>query len=330
MAGTLLAVASVYALAPGFLLFMRDIVFGAVMTVGGHVPLPEGTELYPIDIFVYIRTNTLLFVALILGLFADCYFYLIARKEKGTFAQDRLLPVRATLLFVVFGLLAGATLITGRFKDYLFPFLGIYVILAISDLASRIHFEDRVLMRCVKAALVVALVYLGASSALALDTFIASNAAPVETFQGVGGWLAEHTISGDVVFDVDWGWFPQLYYYSPNDNYVIGLEPRFLYTYSPRLFWLWTNITKNGIVCDTQDCSVITTARDKALKDSKTSAAWYADEGEQIAHALKSDFKSSIIVSSYQYTTLNAVLDHSDEFEKVYGGTRAYYIYRVK
>ncbi len=331
LAGIGLAVASFYLFAPGFLIFVHDIVFGAVSAVYAHTPLPEGAELYPIDLFEYARANALLFAALVTGLVAEGYAYIAWRRGGRTPDEEysKAAAMRGALLFIIFGCLAGAAVVTGRFKDYIYPMLGVYLVFAARELFRHIRVEAAA-GRMLKGALGIALAYLFIGNVIAVNSFLAANAAPVELFAGVGGWLAAHTPPGTIVFNADWGWFPQLYYYAPDDDYVIGLDPKFLYAYSPDLFWLWGNISRYGIACTAEDCTAALTLRTEALKKTATADSWYEAQGDAVARALVNDFNTRYVVSSYQYSNLNDVLDHSSKFKKVYGGDRTYYVYEVE
>lgn len=50
-------------------------------------------------------------------------------------------------------------------------------------------------------------------------------------------WLAAHSRAGEVVFNVDWGMFPELFFWNTRDHYVSGLDPIFLFAYDPKLYW---------------------------------------------------------------------------------------------
>lgn len=330
--GITLAALSTYLVAPGFFLYMRDIILGDVLTLKKKIFIPEGTELYPMDVFNYISSNIMFFSGLIIVVTVEIYTYI---KLKSLEATERLkynpyLAIRATIFFLSICFFAGAIIQSGRFSDYLLLFFGLYIVLSLSSIVKDIHFVDRSLQKVLMIGLIVAASYLFVTNALSLQQAIANGGTAVETFEGIGGWLNSNTSKGDVVFDTNWSWFAQLYYYSPYNNYVVGIEPRFLYTYSPRLYWEWLYISNYGYVCDTDKCPETQTAMYSMTRNPTTADQWYKTQGDLIALVLLNDFKSSYIVTSYQYPYLNAVLDHNNHFKKVYGGNRVYYIYSVK
>ncbi|MDE2040952.1 MAG: hypothetical protein KGI59_00995, partial [Patescibacteria group bacterium] len=122
----------------------------------------------------------------------------------------------------------------------------------------------------------------------------------------------------------------ELYYYSPRDNYSMGLEPRFLYTYSPKLYWLATHISNDGYVCDVQACDDLKQAAIKAFVKDGSSLAWAKDEGDKIATVLVGQFKASYVIAGKEYLVLNYIMDHNSHFTReLYDNQYGYAVYKV-
>jgi len=327
--GTGLALLCVSLIVPGYFTYLHEIIFTNVFNLRVDTFLPEGGELYVTDILGYIRQNSVLFSALIIAFCTELYTYFQFKRGNTSQHEDPFARVRASVFFLSIAFFAGAALVTGRFVDYLLPFFGLYLILALARFKTKVIVVEDGLKRYVAVGVFVALIYLWGTTGITLNTALASGGAPPEVFEGVGTWLRTRTTRGEVVFNPTWNWFPQLYYYSPNTDYIVGLEPRFLYAYNPRLFWLWVHISYDGYVCETKECRELSVARNAALNHPNEASAWYATQGDAIARVLSSDFKSAYIVSSFEFTALNAVLDNNEHFEKMYGASRTYYIYRL-
>jgi len=62
-------------------------------------------------------------------------------------------------------------------------------------------------------------------------------------FAGAATWLAQHGRPGDIVFQTDWDEFPQLWYHNSRQYYVAGLDPTFMYLFSPELYGWYEQIT---------------------------------------------------------------------------------------
>ena len=55
--------------------------------------------------------------------------------------------------------------------------------------------------------------------------------------QTVALWLREHGGKGKIVYNASWDMFPELFFWNPDDRYVWGLDPIFLYEYDTGLYW---------------------------------------------------------------------------------------------
>jgi hypothetical protein len=70
-----------------------------------------------------------------------------------------------------------------------------------------------------------------------------SNEADPYNYRGAGEWLAANTEAGARVFNTDWDDFPMLFYYSPQNTYVAGLDPTYLHDKDAELWGIYANIT---------------------------------------------------------------------------------------
>ncbi|MGD0112361.1 MAG: hypothetical protein ABSD48_10885 [Armatimonadota bacterium] len=50
-------------------------------------------------------------------------------------------------------------------------------------------------------------------------------------------WLKSHGRSGDIVFNVNWDVFPELFFWDTDQRYASGLDPMFLFAYDRGLYW---------------------------------------------------------------------------------------------
>ncbi len=63
------------------------------------------------------------------------------------------------------------------------------------------------------------------------------RAVPLGNFPAAGSWLRDHARPGDLVANVSWDTFTELYFWSPQCRYLYGMDPIFLYAQNPRMFW---------------------------------------------------------------------------------------------
>lgn len=323
----------------GFFYYMKDIIFGTFYDtiIGKKVSIGEGGELYPVDFFNFIQANALIFASFITALAVDIYSY-IAFKANKINEQEYFLNLsvkrrhlQTTVLILSVLLFLGTVSFSGRFGDYFTMLAGLYIALSFDYMFRVIKIEgSRIMIKGIACGLLIVLLYLFVSNMLFLQSKIARANHPTTMYQ-VGMWLVRNTKPGDVIFNTNWSWFPQLYYHDPQVNYITGLEPRFTYVNNERLFWLQEHISRNGYICDTEKCDKQDKILIEARKNNDSLLKWAKEQGNNIADVLEKDFHSSVVVSSTDYLYLNYVMEHSERFErKLYSADYGYYVYKVK
>jgi len=55
--------------------------------------------------------------------------------------------------------------------------------------------------------------------------------------QAASEWMEEHSRPGEIVFNVDWSMFQELFFWNTRNHYVSGLDPIFLFAYDEELYW---------------------------------------------------------------------------------------------
>ncbi len=338
--GVAAAIGFSYVISPGFLTFVKDTEIGIYWEtiIGKKVPLPEGGELYPVDFFSFLQQNTLLVSGMLIGVVVEIKKYFIFRKKKqnrevpaeSVSADSKQLAVlRATLFFLSIGFFLGVIVVSMRFADFFVFFAGFYLIMAFGAILADIKISTDYIRKSIVVGLCVVICYLFISNILLLQTQFALGGIAPDMMEQTGEWLAAHTQKGDVVFNASWNWFPQLYYWSPNNNYVIGLEPRFLYVYNPQLYWEWWHMTTDGYICTTQNCPT----QDAAQKTGYTNAGikgWEKTEGDLVAKTILTDFHSKYIVTAQGlYQRFGILLANNSHFKLVLTDTHGYQIYQV-
>ncbi len=337
--GTVLGVAITYLVSSGFLMYMKDIIFGTYWEtiIGKKVPIPEGGELYPSDFFNLIQSNALIFGAFVLSVAVDLWSYFSYKKGRATAeeyfvglpAERRHLQTAVFILTICFFL--GTIVISARFGDYFTFFAALYIALSFDIIRRNIHISaSTIIRRSLGAGMMIVLFYLFISNMLFLENRLAYGAPPMELYQ-VGQWLNRNSKPGDIVFNSNWSWFTGLYYNAPQNNYIAGLEPRFLYTYDPKLYWTWNHITMDGYVCAMQNCPNLTASSSAAFARGGNAQAWATTTGNAIADSLVGAFHSRYIVTSRDYNVFNFIMDHNSRFKReFYDAQYGYMIFYVK
>lgn len=332
--GTAVAIGVSYLLVPGFLHYVWDVVFGIYREtiIGKKVMIPEGGELYPSDFFETVNANLFLFpffVTAALYQFAQLKRYWPERGEKPEPAKQSELVFSTTLVVLTCVFFIGTITVSRRFGDFFVLFSWALIAFSMRGILASINITSVRVRRVILASVGVSLVFFFINTAIALRSTIAGASAPSE-FQHVGEWLAENTHPGEIIFYPNWSWFTQLYYYSPHNKYIIGLEPRFLYTYNPTLYWKWASISSTGYLCDTSSCPQLEQIATQVRHNKKLQPKWYKIQGDEIAQSILNDFQSQYIVST-EGAPMNDVMDNNPHFTRVYGdgGDKRYFVYKV-
>ncbi len=322
--GTAGAILSTYLVSSGFLLYMKEIIFGTYVDtiLGKKVAIGEGGELYPADFFDVIQANALIFAAFVTSVCIDVSSYISYRFKQSGFGEyfadvpERRRHLQAAMLIMTAGFFLGTVAMSARFGDYFTFFAAVYIALSLDYVRRLVAISgNSMIRRSISIGLCIVLAYLLTSNMIFLQSKIGHGTHPAEMYQ-VGNWLARNTKPGDVVYDANWSWFPELYYYSPQDAYMTGLEPRFTYTYDPKTYWLWAHIAGDGYVCDAPSCPEKDKALKLALARSSTTLEWAKTEGTKMAEAIKGSLRSSYIVTSKDYIVFDYILDHNSRFKK--------------
>ena len=73
-----------------------------------------------------------------------------------------------------------------------------------------------------------------------------SRGVPLMRYARAGAWLHDNTPAGSIVFHSDWDDWPMLFYFNDHNYYLVGLDPTFMYNYSPTLYKRWATLTRDG------------------------------------------------------------------------------------
>jgi len=248
-------------------------------TAGSGYAVDVGVEWYPYDAWDLVRLSALAFVIFIAGLAAFEY----RRRGRDLKPLFFLLVSLVLLLMAFksrrfieywppFAVLFAALTISPRLAEFDRSwFAGAHVsslylkfirglaglVRMITNSASRgeAEFSDlqafgsrfmRHRERAVAAiAAAIAAVTIGASMIVTVTQARADMKAEPDPYdyQGASQWIAANVPPGAMIFNTDWDDFPMLYYYNPNNPYIVGLDPTYLYDRDRELWKLYARIT---------------------------------------------------------------------------------------
>lgn len=177
--------------------------------------------------------------------------------EEGAF--DRTPIKEGRMRFIVLtGLLTFAflvlTLRSRRHVEYLVPFFMAFDAAVLDTLFRRmdptalLRTVDRSLgMRHAGSTLIVAaaaVVALLATRSTVDVVALQHDGIRRDAMAAATAWLDAHTDDGEVVLHAEWDAFPMLWYHGPNDRYIAGLDPMFLYRADPDAYAAWHGLTE--------------------------------------------------------------------------------------
>ncbi len=317
LGGTVAAVVTSYLIFPGVLSYLIDITLPVLIDAAlpGGVGVAEGMEVYGVNFFsIFVPLFPLIGLLVMFGIPEAAALL----RNHPLETSDRRLGVLRTTLFLGSVTLLAASLFSLRFTDYFVYFAIVYVALAVSRFAWPVSIAQEPVWRELKigAFIVLGLFVMDIGPSIRATDIDATRVSYLSA-QGPADWMLTHLKPGAIVFNTDWDMFALLYYFTGDQiRFATGLEPRFLYDYSPRLYWLWKHIGDRGAYCEAAECPA-----------SPASLG----EGDRIADAVLRDFETDIMIVRSDRTELVSLLDESPRFRAEYrdAAHSIFIIYRV-
>ena len=134
-----------------------------------------------------------------------------------------------------------------------------------------------------------------------VDTYIA-NGFPPHMMRPAGKWLSDNARPGEIVFNIHWDRFGELFFWNPDNYYINGMDPIFEYDYNPQLYW------------ETHFYAI-----DKATEYTCREIRCTAEEARDTYLALKDDFRASyIVLEKRRNPSLNRYLATAPKFLNVF------------
>jgi len=188
-------------------------------------------------------------------LFSIAGLLLLLRSGRQE-SEERRQPVTGTIVLgiVTLGSL-GLTLMSRRFAELWAPTSVLFAGLAWSATgASWTHWSLR---RIPPAWSVVLFAALGILNLRETHRIVSDD--PGRIFASCATWVHDHVPPGEIVFTTDWDEFPELFFAAPEQRYLVGLDPTFMYATSPERFRLWRDLVEAR---DSRTYQTITTTFD--------------------------------------------------------------------
>ncbi len=260
---------------PKNLALLREHLF---MKAGGAYAVDVGVEWYPYETWVFLGTSAAAVVIYFVALLAFDY-------------RDRARDLKPLFFLIVSAMLLLISLKSRRFIEYWPPFAIVFAAFTISPRLERVSFtwlartRDRALAAIAAAVVTIAaILWMGGAIWQARED-VKSEDDPF-AYQGASEWIAAHTPPGSMIFNTDWDKFPMLFHYNPNNTYIVGLDPTYMYDRDPELWKVYADITLGN--------------------------------EDNPAPLIRDRFGSEYVVTENAQSDFMQVCDDSGDFEKVY------------
>jgi hypothetical protein len=205
-----------------------------------------GFEWYPLDSWEFLNTSVVACLSMCVGYIAFGYLLYSSHRDKTRVQRPLLFLVFSSFLLVI-------TLRSMRFVEYWPPFAVLFAAFALQAAwdnkpvwPSPLSHQPGENLEAVPAGLepvggprvlrkalfiVLIVVLLGADSFYNLNAArlrITDVTRPPDYYQAGTAWLLAHVPPGSLIFDVNWGDFPKLFFYDTKHSYVGGLDSVYL------------------------------------------------------------------------------------------------------
>jgi hypothetical protein len=249
-----------------------------LMKYAGTYPVDVGVEWYPYEAWALLGISAVAFVVYFIGLLAFEY-------------RERVRDLKPLFFLMVSFLLLLMAFKSRRFIEYWPPFAVLFAAFTLAPTLERVTFawrartRDRVIAAVVAAAVALsAILWMGGCMWMARQD-VKSETDPY-AYRGAAEWIAANTPPGSMIFNTDWDDFPMLFYYSPANAYIVGLDPTYLYDSDSRLWQVYKDIT---------------------LGDERNPAS-----------LIRRRFGAEYVFTDNEHANLLQIAEDSGDFEKVY------------
>jgi hypothetical protein len=78
-------------------------------------------------------------------------------------------------------------------------------------------------------------------------------------FEEASLWLKENSQKGDIVFNLNWSKFSEMFFWNQKNYYIGGLDPIFQYIHNPSLYWKFHYLSLDMVTkktCGKEECRV--------------------------------------------------------------------------
>ena len=186
----------------------------------GGAPLEVGAELRPLAI----HSNYLAFIVL----WSSSLLFLFWKSFRG---HSQLPAAQRTVLYSAGMLSALFFLLSVLFARRAFDFCSGFGTVLIALVFTRFLFQ----VNWLRFGLLGLLGFLALYGISLRDTVLLASGWNADRLAGAAKWIEANSEPGDIVFNVRWEYFSELYFWNTKNHYTSGMDPIFQYAYEPEL-----------------------------------------------------------------------------------------------
>lgn len=253
-----------------------------------------GNEWYPYAFSSLVSDLPLLFILLGAAIAAFPVIVADAQDERGKRRLRMLLALSAAAFLFLF-----MTLRSRRHVEYFVPLAVMAAGSWIGQLPwekTRPFMKKNLLVASLLAAFLISAVGAYGRDSLARAKKDLDGRYGYELYKNASNYIAANASPGEIIIHADWDQMPPLFYWNSNNRYMMGLDPTFMYNADRDRYWRYVNFTMG-----------------KSPNPAETMR----------------EFNSRFVLSDDGHRALNAMLERSGKFEKIYSDREAF-IYRLK
>ena len=291
--------------------------------------IPVGMEWFPItDLANFARANLLVLICFAIGITSSVITRSGTTKQSrentglprspysGSFAMTKEQADRNDKKVILYSLFIISlfffvlTLKANRFVEYWVPFTVLFGAFGADSLtrlslppslqSSPMTLKKQTNKKIIKFFTAITLLGL-VSANISYASWAIDQGIKYDQYKDAAEWLNKNTPQGSIVFNANWGDFPQLFFYNHHNYYIIGMDPTFMYAADPQKYWLWRHISEEGIICSLPECKV-------------------PQKDKPISQVIKEKFKAEYIFigGKSKYQNLRNILNNDSKFKKTY------------
>ncbi|MEK7192281.1 MAG: hypothetical protein AAB646_02090 [Patescibacteria group bacterium] len=263
------------------------------------VPLRFGRELTPFAWENFL--DQLLPITIFLLIAAVVVFWLFSKKINVLDSVWSSMILTALFFYMTFG-------VARRSSEILAGFSIIFLSLVFTHYRNLAASSEARSFFTIVAAVILA--YMPIKNIYRFETYTA-NAFHPEQFKEAALWLKENANPKEIVFNIHWDRFGQLFFWNYDNYYINGMDPIFQYAYNQSLYWKTHFLAIDsapGYTCGKIRCT--------------------QEEVEDIYKVLKDDFNAKyIVVEKRRNPKLYKYFESANKFKKVFDAEEA--VFRV-